>query len=189
MGTIYTFHSEADITDPISDTDRFLIYDTSAGTTKSASGLDIKEYAAGGVGVVSTTATTLSVTMTQHGGRVIRIATTAPIVVTLPAASGTGATYRFFMAVAATGTESTIKVANTTDVMKGVIWAATTTSDNAEAFIAAAASDSIEMNGTTKGGVVGDTYELTDIIAGVWLVKGFTAPTGSETTPFDATVS
>ena len=188
MGSIYTFHDETDI-DAIAEGDRFLVFDTSAGRTKSASGTDLKVWAGAGGATVSTTATTLSVTQTQHAGRIVRVATTSPVIVTLPAASGTGDTYTFFMAVAATGTESTIKVANATDVMKGVVWAATTTSDNAEAFITTATSDSIEMNGTTKGGVIGDRYELTDIATGVWSVKGFTAPTGTEATPFDATVS
>jgi hypothetical protein len=73
--------------------------------------------------------------------------------------------------------------------MKGVVWASTTTSDNAEAFKTAASSDSIEMNGTTKGGVAGDLYILKDVASGVWSVQGFTAPTGTEATPFDATVA
>jgi len=188
MGSIYTFHNEADI-DAIADGDCFLVFDTSSGRTKSATGTDLKVFAGSGGAAVSTTATTLSVTQTQHAGRVVRIATTAPIVVTLPASSGSGDTYTFFMAVAATATESTIKVANASDVMKGVVWAATTTSDNAESFITTATSDSIEMNGTTKGGVIGDLYILRDISTGVWSVQGFTAPTGTEATPFDATVS
>lgn len=188
MGTIYTFHNETDI-DAIAETDRFLVYDTSAGSTKSASATDLKVWCNAGAAAVSTTATTLSVTQTQHAGRVVSIASTAPIVVTLPAATGTGDTYTFYMHVAATGTESTIKVANASDIMKGVIWAATTTSDNAEAFITTATSDSIEMNGTTKGGVIGDMYILRDVATNRWSVQGFTAPTGTEATPFDATVS
>lgn len=188
MGSIYTFHNEEDL-DAVAEGDRFLVYDTSAGRTKSASATDLKVWANAGAATVSTTATTLSVTQTQHAGRIVRIATTSPIVVTLPAASGTGDTYTFFMAVAATGTESTIKVANATDVMKGVVWAATTSSDNAEAFITTATSDSIELNGTTRGGVIGDLYQLRDIATGVWSVQGFTSPTGTEATPFDATVS
>ena len=188
MGTIYTFHNETDI-DAIAEADRFLVYDTSVGATKSASATDLKVWANSGAATVSTTATTLSVTQTQHAGRIIRVATTAPIVATLPAAGGTGDTYTFFMAVAATATESTIKVANATDVIKGVVWAATTSSDNAEAFITTATSDSIEMNGTTKGGVIGDIYVLRDIATGVWSVQGQSAPTGTEATPFDATVS
>lgn len=188
MGTIYTFHNETDL-DAIAEADRFLVYDTSTGITKSCSATDLKVWCNAGAATVSTTATTLSVTQTQHAGRIVRIATAAPIIVTLPAASGTGDTYTFFMAVAATGTESTIKVANATDVMKGYVWAATTSSDNAEAFITTATSDSIEMNGTTKGGVAGDIYVLRDIASGVWSVQGYTAPTGTEATPFDATVS
>jgi hypothetical protein len=188
MGSIYTFHHEADL-DRVEEADRFLVFDTSSGRTKSASATDLKVWAGSGGATVSTTATALSVTQTQHAGRTVRIASTAPAIVTLPAAAGTGDTYTFFMAVAATATESTIKVANATDVMKGVVWAATTSSDNAESFVAGATADSIEMNGTTKGGVVGDLYTLRDIATGVWSVQGFTAPTGTEATPFDATVA
>lgn len=188
MGSIYTFHNEADL-DAVAEEDRFLVFDTSSGRTKSASATDIKVWANSGGAAVRTTATTLSVTQTQHAGRTVVIAAAAPIVVTLPAASGSGDTYTFYMEVAATGTESTIKVANATDIMKGVVWAATTSSDNAAAFITTATSDSIEMNGTTKGGVAGDLYILRDIKTGLWSVQGYSAPTGTEATPFDATVS
>jgi hypothetical protein len=186
MATIYTLQHETAI-DSIADGDQFVVYDTSAGRVKRASGTDVKTWAGGGV--VRTTATSLSVTATQHAGRTVAIASAAPAVVTLPAASGTGNTYTFYVEVAATATETTIKVANATDVMKGVVWASTTTSDNAEAFKTAASSDSIEMNGTTKGGVAGDLYILKDVASGVWSVQGFTAPTGTEATPFDATVA
>lgn len=134
------------------------------------------------------TAATLVMNPAIHNGRTIYLNAT-PIAVTLPQARGSGARYRFVVGVAATATQTTIAVANATDVMTGIVFAATTTSDNAEAFIASATSDTISLNGTTKGGVVGDVIEIEDVATGVFRVLGFTAPTGSEATPFSAAVS
>ena len=135
------------------------------------------------------TATSLAVSREQHNGRTVVINSAAAIAVTLPQAIGSGARFRFVLGVAATATAHTIKVANATDVMSGVVYAATTTSDNAEAFVATATDDTISLNGTTKGGVVGDVIEIEDAVAGRFIVTGFTAPTGSEATPFSAAVS
>jgi len=92
------------------------------------------------------------------------------------------------MQVAATGTAHTIKVANTTDVMQGEFWCLTTSSDNVIGYKATSADDTISLNGTTKGGVVGDRIILRDVKSGFWSVNGFTAPTGTTATPFSATV-
>ena len=45
------------------------------------------------------------------------------------------------------------------------------------------------MNGTTVGGVVGDVYEIIDVKTGVFSVMALIAPTGTEATPFYASVS
>src|SRR5688500_18560040 len=151
MGTTHNFDVPAAST--LGETDRYASLNGSTSRGAYVTGAQLRSFAGGGL--VSTTATTLSVTATQHAGRTVRLATAAPVVVTLPATTGSGDVYTFFVAVAATATESTIKVTST-DVMKGVVWAATTSSDNAESFVTTATSDSIELNGTTKGGVVGD---------------------------------
>jgi hypothetical protein len=44
----------------------------------------------------------------------------------------------------------------------------------------------VSLNGTTLGGVVGDVVEFIDVKSGVWSVMAFTAPTGTEATPFSA---
>ena len=61
--------------------------------------------------------------------------------------------------------------------------------DTIVAFETAAASDTITMNGTTTGGLVGDRILLKDIAAGFWQVQVIGAATGTEATPFSATVS
>jgi len=139
--------------------------------------------------VVATTATSLSVTAALHAGRTIVVNSAAPIAVTMPAATGTGAKYHFVIGVAATATGHTIKVANATDVMTGHALCVTTTSTNAEGFATSATSDTVTLNGTTLGGVVGDRVELIDIATGIFSVLVVSSPTGTEATPFTATVS
>jgi hypothetical protein len=185
MSTIYTFHQECAAATDIATDDVLLVYDTSSGVTKKvAQGLLVS----GAAGVVDTTATTLTVTATQHAGKMITISSTSPIAVTLPQATGTGNRYRFNVRVVATATAHTIKVANATDVMSGIVYALTTSSDNVIGYKTTATDDTISLNGTTKGGVVGDWIEIIDIKTGFFQVMASTAPTGTTATPFSATV-
>lgn len=186
MSTIYVFHQECPaLAEPPATNDVLLVYDTSAGTTKRINA----DYLVGATSTpVDTTATTLTVTASQHAGRTITVSSAAPIAITLPQATGTGNRYRFNIRVAATGTAHTIKVANATDVMSGMVVSHTTSSDAVIAYVATATDDTISLNGTTKGGVVGDWYEIVDIKTGFFQVMGHAAPTGSYATPFSATV-
>lgn len=145
---------------------------------------------AGGGALVATTAgaTTLTITAASHAGKTVVLNNTGPIAVTLPQATGTGNIYSFFVAVAATGTSSTIKVANSTDVMAGFQFTVTTTSTNVEGFATSATSDTISFNGTTLGGIVGDQYIVQDMKTGVFAVTLFSSSTGTEATPFSAAV-
>lgn len=138
---------------------------------------------------IATTATTLTITKALHNGRTVVINSAAPIAITLPQATGTGSRYRFVIGVVATATAHTIKVANGTDVMTGYSFCVTTSSDNAEGFKTSASSDTITLNGTTQGGVVGDIISIEDIATGIFSVLLHTAPTGTEATPFSASVS
>lgn len=157
----------------------------SNGTTWYAEGGSTAQNASG---IVSTTATVLALTRALHSGKIVRVASTVPIAITLPAAAGTGARYRLFVAVAATATPHTVKVANTADAYSGVVAVSTTVSDNMKAFKAAAADDTISLNGTTTGGVLGDTWQFDDIAVGVWAVLGVARQTTVEATPFSASV-
>jgi hypothetical protein len=185
--TEYTFHVECPaLSEPPARGDVMLVYDTSTGLTKRVN----VDYVGGISGTpVATTATTLAITAAAHSGRTVVVNSTAPIAVTLPQATGTGDKYKFWIGVVATATSHTIKVANATDVMAGYAFCVSTTSDNAEGFKTSATSDTITLNGTTLGGVVGDIVEIEDVKTGIFSVKLFTAPTGTEATPFSATVS
>jgi hypothetical protein len=56
-------------------------------------------------------------------------------------------------------------------------------------YATAASSDTITLDGTTTGGFAGDVIEIIDAIAGTYLVTVLTKATGTEATPFSATVS
>ena len=184
MGTTHNFDNPA--ASAVASGDTFPMIDATTGRGKTATvAMAISAVRA----VVATAATTLTVTQALHGNRTILLSNATPIIVTLPQATGTGTKYSFVIDVAATATESTIKVANATDVMRGYVFAVTTSTDNAEGFKTSASSDSIQLNGTTKGGVAGDVIEITDVKTGIFSVMAFTAPTGTEVTPFSAAVS
>lgn len=190
MGTTDTIDAEADAV-TLAAGDEFAIFQASSGRTKKCTALEVASYAAtSGAGgtPVNVTGTTLAVTAAAHGGRVVTISAAAPIAITLPQATGTGVLYKFQVQVAATATTSTIKVANSTDIMQGIAFCLITATPFAENFGTSATSDTITMDGTTLGGVPGDIYEIQDVKTGFFSVKCFTAPTGTKATPFSATV-
>jgi hypothetical protein len=153
-----------------------------------ASGAELNRVCDSSTRIVATTATTLTVTAAVHGNKVVVVNSTAPLAVTLPQATGSGELYRFIVGVAATATAHTIKVANATDVMAGCSFVVTTTATNVEGFATSATSDTITFNGTTTGGIVGDKVEIMDIATGVFNVRITGSATGTEATPFSATV-
>lgn len=181
----YTVEYETAI-DAVAESDMVRVYDASGKDYNSATIAQLRP--ALDAGVVDTTATSLTITAASHAGKLVTISSTAPTIITLPQATGTGNRYRFAFLVAATATSSTIKVANATDIMMGYVFAVTTSSDNAEAFKTTATDDTMSFNGTTKGGVVGDQVEIIDAATGKFVVRAFTAPTGTEATPFSASV-
>jgi hypothetical protein len=74
--------------------------------------------------------------------------------------------------------------------MDGHAWLTQDSADTVVAFETAATSDTITLNGTTKGGAgIGDYVELIDIAANQWAVRVFSKATGTEATPFSAAVS
>lgn len=188
--TEYTIPHETELSDPVA-ADYVHVYDASAVATKK---LSLGAINSVGVGVVDTTATTLTVTAASHAGKVVTISSTSPIAVTLPQATGTGNRYRFNLRVAATGTSHTISVANATDVISGFVHVMTsaTTTDVANiigAFKTSATSDRVTLNGTTLGGAIGDWVEFVDMKTGFFQVHAVTTATGTYATPFSAAVS
>lgn len=132
----------------------------------------------------------LTLTRALHDGKTILLDTAAGTTITLPASSGSGMRFRFVISVVATSNSHIIKVANATDVMSGVIVSANDTDGSASAWETAATSDTITLNRTTTGStIIGEWVEIEDVLSGFWAVRGCTASTGTEATPFSATVA
>jgi hypothetical protein len=126
----------------------------------------------------------------EDGGRTILLDTAAGSTVTLPRATGSGAIYRFLVSALATSNSHIIKVGNTTDTMAGALVQMTDTTNGVLCWFAVAGtSDTITLNRSTTGSVtIGEHIEITDYAAGKFHVRGVLSGTGTEATPFSATV-
>lgn len=132
---------------------------------------------------------TETVALATHEAKIVLLDTLAGSVVTLPAATGSGAVYRFVVSVVATSNSHVIQVVGT-DIMSGAVWLCDTdTAGTTTAFATAADSDTITLNRTTTGSVkIGEYIELIDAVSGVWCVRAFLTNSGSGATPFSAAV-
>lgn len=133
---------------------------------------------------------TAATTLTQelHDGAMLIVDSAAGIAITLPAALGTGAVYRFWCKTTVTSSSTTIKVANTTDSFLGNIIALQDGGNTLLGFEIVAADDTLTWNGTTTGGVAGDWVEIQDVASGLFRVLCLQSATGTEATPSSATV-
>lgn len=151
----------------------------------SQGGLDVKGGFKTGAPTVLTASKTL--TVAEHAGRLLALSAAAGLTVTLPTAAGTGAVFRFMILTTVTSNDYIIQVAVAADTLNGAIIVATDTSGLT--VPTAATSDTMTMNGTTTGGVIGGYIEIEDVAVGVWRVSGSLPATGAEATPFSAAVS
>jgi hypothetical protein len=138
--------------------------------------------------VVNVTAATLAVTIALHDSKLVTINAAAGCAITLPAATGSGAMFRFYLGTAVTSNTTTIKVADASDTMSGNALIGQDAADTVVWFEAGATADTITFNGTTTGGLKGDYVELWDVAADLYFVRVVAAATGTEATPFSATV-
>lgn len=112
-------------------------------------------------------------------------------VIILPASIGRGFRHRFLVTVLATSNSHIIKVANSTDVMRGIIMGHRVDVGNAVlGFAPGAADDTITLNRTTTGSVsIGEYIDVEDYAAGFWSIRGMLSATGAAfATPFSSTV-
>ena len=145
-------------------------------------------FISGSNSLVSITADA-TLTAASHAGRTMVLSVASGATLTLPAASGTGNIYKFFVATTITSNNYIIQVANGDDTMAGVAIVANDGGDTASIFETAATSDTITLDGTTTGGILGGAIEIQDVASNVFSVVLRGAATGSEATPFSAAVS
>lgn len=162
--------------------DQFLIYDLSATAAKyiTRAELEVAMKTAKISAEMVTLSGATSITAATHGGRTgLMTGTGSSLAQTLPAASGTGAIFRFVVGAVNTSNH-VIKVANASDVMKGQIDILDNDSNALTAYAASGTDDTITLNGTTTGGQIGDWIECQDIATNTWLVTGkLVCPAGS----------
>lgn len=123
-------------------------------------------------------------------GKWIDLDTAAGSIVTLPAATGSGAIYKFRVKVLATTNSHVIQVANSSDAMQGTILTGDDTAANAQWFAAVSGtSDTITLNRTTTGSVtLGEWINVEDMATNLFFVTGVITNTGTAATPFSAAV-
>ena len=159
-----------------------------ASTTFSGPVTSTAGFISGSDSLVSITANA-TMTAASNAGRTMNLNIASGATVTLPAASGTGNTYRFFVQTTVTSNNYIIQVANANDTMSGVAVVANDSDATASIFETAADSDTITLNGTTTGGILGGQIEIQDVASNKFRFLINQAATGTEATPFSAAVS
>lgn len=134
-------------------------------------------------GINTITDATATLTAAAHAGHTIVINRAAGCTVTLPDATGSGNRYLITTIADQTG-DLVIQVPDASNTMQGVamtdmtgvVWPTTDT------------TDTITLNGTTSGGLKGARVELIDVAADTWNVFVVSEASGTEVTPFSASV-
>lgn len=131
-----------------------------------------------------------AVTLTaDDAGKLVCLDTASGSVVTLPDATGSGMVIKCLVTVTATSNSHVIKVGNATDEMRGYVVQDSDTATAPNIWWAADNDDTITLNRTTTGlAAQGEYFELVDAVADHWFVRGYSQASGTEATPFSATV-
>ena len=132
-------------------------------------------------GAVTWGTSTLAVTADGYAGQTIVTTIAGAQAATMPAATGSGNIYRFFVSVTKTG-NLTITT-NGSDDLVGMAYVVTDGSAPPP-FLSDGTDTIITMNGSTTGGVKGSWVELQDVASATWRVTGNLISTGAEATPF-----
>lgn len=102
----------------------------------------------------------------------------------LPAATGKGGLYRLYLGITATGNKI-VRANGATDIIQGQASIASAgTSGN---FATASNTNTITLNGSTTGGLIGSMIELWDVAPGQWAVQVNAVGSGVAATCFSNT--
>ena len=158
------------------------------GTVVSATAAELNRIADVSAQLVAGGAT-LTMTEAAHAGKTIKLDTAAGSIITLPTSTGGGAVYKFLVTVTATSNSHIIKVGNATDEMRGYVIQNSDTATAPNTWWAADNDDTITLNRTTTGlAAQGEYFEIIDAVSGHFFVQGYSRASGTEATPFSATV-
>lgn len=184
MSTIHNINGDLDAaTTTLQSGDYVPVYIAASGVSKKMSGTLL---GAGAGGVVTTTATTYSLSATVNGNKLLVINTdnSSGCAVTLPAATGTGVKYEILNGIAQTQGSITVAAAGS-DVLKGrcISLDSTAVATHANIFVTLTGT-LITWNRTTKGGIGHDHITLWDSASGTWRVLVESNCSGANATPF-----
>lgn len=138
--------------------------------------------------VINGLGSTLALTV-HDSGKTIVLDRAAGCTITLPtyANCGVGTTFEFIVGVTVTSNSYKIITGAGTELLVGGISNCDTDSSDAVAFWKAMVGSSyisINMDGSTQGGIKGDRIRVTCINSTTWQVEGVTRGTGTVATPF-----
>jgi hypothetical protein len=139
----------------------------------------------GSNGVVNTTEA-LTLTTKLHAGRIVTASNTTGFAITLPSASGTGDVYTVFYDTTVSSGNHTIVAPDSSTSFIGGVGIATDIAG--VTVLANSGDDTITMNGSTTGGLLGTWLRFTDVATNIFMVEGFLCSTGTEADPFSAAV-
>ena len=172
---------------------------TSGGLTVTAGGLTVTagttDLSGSFIRDLVTLTEDTTITNAAHAGRILlmgEVGGDASATFTLPAATGTGAEFKFIVSVV--NTSNYVIQVTGDDTIDGSVVVTNDSTDGGTASLISwptvAASETITLNGTTTGGVnIGDYVLLTDIATDQYSVSGLLNASGTEATPFSAAVS
>jgi hypothetical protein len=129
-------------------------------------------------------------TLSASPGSATVLTRAAGTAVTLPPATGSGARFAYVCGVAISGGTTTFKVTGlTNDVMTGSAQLMANTGNTVSMWKPATVDDTMTWNGTTQGGLKGDSVEFVDAAPQTWLVRAVGSTTTTAVTPFSNTVT
>jgi hypothetical protein len=151
-----------------------IAYDRTTGSLVYNDAGTLRYVAGDNGGIVSLTASSLTLSPSLHSGRTVVVNAVAGSAITLPAATGSGAKYRVVIGTALTSASVTVGVTGD-DIFYGIsITEDAGDSTPADATVHPTASNSNLWTDafTGGGGEIGDYFEAEDIGADKWAVSG-----------------
>lgn len=189
--TLTVFDSQFTIQDNVDPTKQvmFQLANSTTGVTRTLSTPD----ATGTLALIAPApiAVGASTTLTAaQSSSPILLNTAAGSTATLPAATGSGNKYQFFVTTTTTSGAHKILAASVSDFIVGIATGNTNSTGVLKGFQSAAATNhSLQMpfaGSQPSGGFIGDWFELTDVAANLWEAKGMFGAGTTATTVFSS---
>lgn len=136
------------------------------------------------ISLVNVTASTLAVSQTLHADRTVTLNRATGIAVAMPAATGSGDYYTFYIGTTITTTSVTTFTVNGSDRFYGQIYQLADGGSTLAAYECPGATIiTLGTSSNSTGGTRGDSIQFQDVGLNEWWVIGDTTAAGTEATP------